>query len=566
MGLYDNSYGPDNVYGHLRQLLGKVGIKRGGLHLDFGCGYGRVAEVLRDELGLIYIGFDQDAEALASLRQRGFGAVAINLGDAEAVRNAIAQASNGQTIGSLSILDALEHLVDPSLILRVLRDTAVGTQCPLIVSVPNVAHRDVGFKLAFGHWNYTLAGLLDRTHLQYFNQQGLEYLMHQQGWREIERYDVRMEKSDQHFPPQHSALSEQTALHLLLRNLRDSVDEHAITNQFVRAYLPGPVETPPDSSDPRRPFLSIITRTQGRRIDTLREVFLCLSAQTDQDFEVLVMGHRLDLKKQLAVERVIEDNNAQMRFQVRLIKIDHGNRTTPLNQGFSEARGDYIAILDDDDIVFAHWVETFRSLSKSFPGRVLRAGVVGQKVGLVRVDDGSTSVRASGGFARYPQEFDLFEHMAGNRTPNVGLAFPRHAFQVFKVQFDEDLTTTEDWDFLMRTVAFCGMANSPAVVAVYRLWENAESSITVHSREEWQQNHEHIWRKLDRTSFILPPGSASEIRKQIAKTTQPVAQILPGRPLRHRIVDKVNHAVKSNPWVHAVLKKTTLAVSRIFRK
>ena len=37
-----------------------------------------------------------------------------------------------------------------------------------------------------------------------------------------------------------------------------------------------------------RPFLSIITRTQGRRPHTLTEVLVCLTAQTDTDFELLL--------------------------------------------------------------------------------------------------------------------------------------------------------------------------------------------------------------------------------------------------------------------------------------
>ena len=46
--------------------------------------------------------------------------------------------------------------------------------------------------------------------------------------------------------------------------------------------------------DDNAPFLSVVMRTQGKRIEMLREAVLCLWAQTCQDFEVLIMGHNLD--------------------------------------------------------------------------------------------------------------------------------------------------------------------------------------------------------------------------------------------------------------------------------
>ena len=39
------------------------------------------------------------------------------------------------------------------------------------------------------------------------------------------------------------------------------------------------------------PFLSVITRTQGKRPEMLRETLLSLVGQTDEDFEVLLIGH-----------------------------------------------------------------------------------------------------------------------------------------------------------------------------------------------------------------------------------------------------------------------------------
>ena len=41
------------------------------------------------------------------------------------------------------------------------------------------------------------------------------------------------------------------------------------------------------------PFLTIVMRTQGKRLEELTDVMLCLAAQQDDDFELLVMGHKV---------------------------------------------------------------------------------------------------------------------------------------------------------------------------------------------------------------------------------------------------------------------------------
>ncbi len=75
--------------------------------------------------------------------------------------------------GSLDLilcLDVLEHLSDPwdvvSRLHRLLRPGGA-----LIASIPNVVHYSVVLPLVLrGEWRYTPAGILDRTHLRFFNR------------------------------------------------------------------------------------------------------------------------------------------------------------------------------------------------------------------------------------------------------------------------------------------------------------------------------------------------------------------------------------------------------------
>lgn len=514
MNIYDSPFHHNNVYGHALKLLKSTSAASEGIHLDIGCSYARIAEHVRDELNRTYCGFDIDDESLADLKERGFETAKIDLSRPDEVYKTVTEVVRDRRIASITMLDTLEHLTNPAGAVSLVRQLALTYQCPIVISVPNFAHRDVGFKLAFGKWDYTEKGILDHTHFRIFTNDNFCKLMLDSGLHEIARCDVEMELSDQHFPEYHPVLAASTPLHNFLYNLRSDIDEHSATNQFVRAYLPGPISQVVESQTvTTRPFLSVITRTQGRRLGTLRDVLLCLSAQTCDDFEVIVVGHKLTNDQRLSVERVIEDCVSDFRSKVRLLLVDKGNRTEPLNAGFSCAKSDYIAILDDDDIVMAHWVESFRDLSIKYPGRVLRSSTVAQKWEPVQPLHSTNTVRAVGGMEkRYPSYFDYFNHLIENATPPLSLAFPADCFNHAGIKFDASLSTTEDWDFFMRTASICGVGSSAEITSIYRQWHSGESSFTIHSSEEWTANHYAIWKKLDQHPILLDAGSASRIR------------------------------------------------------
>lgn len=528
MEQYDNEYAEDNVYGHVVDIVSRFGPMDESIFLDFGCGYGRMAEVVRDRYKMRYVGLDINEPGLLSLKARGFETMFVDLRDPIAALALIDENLPGeQRIGALCIVDTLEHIAEPVKALLMLRVIAQRHCAPLIVSVPNVTHRDIGFKLATGMFDYTESGLLDYTHLQYFTEGRLEEMMGSAGLHQAFANDVILAKSDQHFPKEHAVLSEGASLHQLLVRLRTAVDHTGSINQFVRAYLPGPrlgdgTDVPwLSQKQPASPFLTVVTRTQGRRIDTLRETLLCLSAQTCQDFEVIVVGHNLEVEDQLAVERVLADLHQSMQSRVRLVREYGGGRAAPLNLGFEHAQGRYVAVLDDDDLVFGNWVESFRDLELNQSGQLLRLVAVAQRWDKVRSHHGLRASRAIGPMeALYPESFDLVAHIVQNRSPLHSLAFPRSVYRDLRMRFDDFLTTAEDWDFIIRVAPLTGVAVSTTVGCIYRQWKAEETSFTMHSDEEWRTNYFYSLRKIDSTPLLMPPGSVVSLRNMFLELTR----------------------------------------------
>ena len=504
---------------HLRSLVEQLGDMHG-VGLDFGCGFVEMAETLRDEYGLSYIGISKLDRVCADLAGRGFESRRME--HQALTREAVTSMLGGRRVGVILVGDFLEGMVDPGGMLGMLRDLAVEEGCPLIVSVRNVAHSDLALQLLVGRWDYAVgAGEVPPK----FTAGALEDLMRNFGWHEVARADVlggggSMDGGD--WP----GLAADTALRHFLTYLRCHADPWGETVRFVRAYLPGPKPKAAsvvmgEENAGEFPFLSVVTRTQGKRLDTLRDVLLCLSAQECQDFELIVVGHRLDEQARHSVEGLIAAVWPVQPHKARLVCVDQGNRTTPLNVGFGASRGRYVAILDDDDVVLGHWVETFKELAAKHPGRVLRSRVVVQTSEPVQPRYSGRAVQAISGMGKeFLVDFDVFEHLVENRSPPVSLAFPRFAFRDFGIHFDEEITTAEDWDFLMRVVLVCGVADSRAVTGIYRKWHRAESSLTVHSPAEWLSNRDRAYDKMDAIPLLLPPNSTFHIRR-LLKNAEP---------------------------------------------
>ncbi len=265
---YQFAFSWESPYGRAVRLVQRFAAP--GILLDLGCGHAAVAEPLRDH-GFAYVGIDRDPVALARIEQRGFEAHEADLGDVDALEERIRKVVDGRSVSAVLLLDALEHLPDPGAFLAALRDVVDGLGRPvMVISIPNVAHFDLGAKLLAGRWDVTPTGLLDETHLGFFTEERLTTTLGRHGWKELASDDLPLFQSDQHFPVDHPVLASGTPLSDHLRTVRDAVDGHGSVNQFVRAYAldglqPAPAVSAPDNAfEP--PFLTVLTRTQGERV------------------------------------------------------------------------------------------------------------------------------------------------------------------------------------------------------------------------------------------------------------------------------------------------------------
>jgi glycosyltransferase involved in cell wall biosynthesis len=481
--------------------------------LDLGCGHGTIAEPLRD-LGLTYVGLDISADSVQDLRQRGFEADTVDLSDPGQLDLLVEKYLDGRPMAACTLVDFLEHLADGPAILAALRQTSIGqAMAPVVVSVTNVTHIDIAAKLLLGRFDYTKDGLLDRNHAVFYSPALLDEVFRGAGWQEVGRRDFELNRSDQHYPSDAAAIVRGTPLNNLLLQVRQRAGEGALVAQFVRAYAPLEgtrlVEEP--EFDP--PFLSVLVRTQGKRPNTIVENLLSLAAQTVQDFEVLVLAHDMTEDQFVALRESVEMFDPTFTTRVRIVRVEGGGRAHPLNVGVLEARGTYVAALDDDDIAFAHWVETFQRAASAKPGTVVRAMVAEQQIEPAPWGAMLGYTTTSAISLEFPERFDFWEHLWENQSPFCGIAFPRSCFTVMGVRFDEALPVVEDWDAMMQAALLCGVTDAGEVTSLYRRWQSADSSLATHRQDEWNRSRDVVLARIDGQTLPLPPGTLSDYHR-----------------------------------------------------
>jgi regulator of replication initiation timing len=404
---------------------------------------------------------------------------------------------------------------------------------PLVVSAANVSHFDLAAKLLSGRWDVTPAGLLDERHLSHFAPGRLEAELSRAGWKEVKADDFVVRRSDQHFPETLTALSAGTPLHDFLLEVREQSAPGALVDQFVRAYLPAArsqltAAQLPGSQAPGEPapvpFLSVIVRTQGRRLVTLEDNLTSLAAQTNRDIEVVICCHDTADSDYAAVVEVMERLPRWLVERTRAIRVEGGGRAHPLAVGVAEASGRYVAFLDDDDLAFSHWVEEFAELAKLHPGAVVRAGCATHSIDEESWECGTGYCQIGPTTTPYPLEFDLVAHLVGNRTPNCSVAVPRSCFTDLGVSFDDELPVLEDWDMLLSASLLCGVVSTPEVTSLYRRWKRGYASHIEHREEQWELTTWSIRGRFDAKPLLVPPGTVSRLT-QMEMTANTVTQL-----------------------------------------
>lgn len=202
------------------------------------------------------------------------------------------------------------------------------------------------------------------------------------------------------------------------------------------------------------PRVSIIIPTFNRP-NYLRQAIESVLAQTYPDFEIVVVDDG-STDDTAAVVGSLADP------RIVYIRQENTGRSAARNRGMQEARGEFIALLDDDDLYLPHKLVNQAAYLDAHPEVDLVAG-------------GAQMIDADG---RWLRDRRCWEEAPFLTVPaclyacsllTCSVLFRGSMLSALDHWFDPALTRAEDTDFWLRSLlAGCRMAWLPEIVAAYR--------------------------------------------------------------------------------------------------
>jgi 2-polyprenyl-3-methyl-5-hydroxy-6-metoxy-1,4-benzoquinol methylase len=187
--------------------------------LDLGAADGSVARALKQR-GCTVWGIERDEQAAEAAVQVCDHVIVADLETSDAF-----DGLDNESFDVVLALDVLEHLRDPAPVLK----RAASCLTPkgiAVVSIPNITHGALRLSLLEGRFNYTEQGLLDRTHLRFFDRRAAERLISEAGLTIMQQLRVTKGLEETEIAVSQSGVS----VEVLQRLARDP---DATTYQFV---------------------------------------------------------------------------------------------------------------------------------------------------------------------------------------------------------------------------------------------------------------------------------------------------------------------------------------------
>lgn len=159
----------NNSWSHLYEY-----INNGDRVLDVGCSSGHFGEALIQLKGCKVTGIDLDVDDIASAKKVLTEAYVMNVDDMK----------NMVSLGKFDVIifaDVIEHLIDPRQTLKNMRKL-LKKDGRIIFSIPHMGHVSVRLDLLGGEFAYRDKGLLDRTHLHFYDSKEVQDVFSDSGY------------------------------------------------------------------------------------------------------------------------------------------------------------------------------------------------------------------------------------------------------------------------------------------------------------------------------------------------------------------------------------------------
>lgn len=199
-----------------------------------------------------------------------------------------------------------------------------------------------------------------------------------------------------------------------------------------------------------QPLISVIVPTYNRLL-FLAELIESLSRQTLQDFEVIIIndnGEKVDIIKKMYPE-----------LKIKLIEMDrNGKHVLARNQGVMSAGGEFIMLIDDDDLLVPTHIESMLK-------EISSVDLVYSDVEIVKYQQ-KEKIRIPVDRFLFAYDLDLEAMRRFSTFVPSGSLYRRSIHKTIGL-FDPEVNNYWDWDFFLRVSEKYHIARLPSAGVLY---------------------------------------------------------------------------------------------------
>jgi glycosyl transferase family 2 len=197
--------------------------------------------------------------------------------------------------------------------------------------------------------------------------------------------------------------------------------------------------------------VSVVLATRNR-VDLLSRAIASVTEQSYPHWQLVIVDDGSDDGTAVFLAELDRPN-------VTVVRQNHSGLSSARNAGLDRAVGDYVAYLDDDNVMHPDWLRVVVWAFDQYP----KASVV---LGCRIIDDWDRALGGlPGGNAKL--QVPVFDRAALSRGNIADIGMVAHRRALPGAHFDEQLTTLEDWDLLLRLTDDRPPLVIPAIACLY---------------------------------------------------------------------------------------------------
>lgn len=226
-----------------------------------------------------------------------------------------------------------------------------------------------------------------------------------------------------------------------------------------------------------KPLVSAIVTTYKRSPDIVKRAVLSIVNQSYRNIELIVVN---DCPADLCLVEQIDDmlSSVHTDIEIHYVVLEkNGGACKARNIGIRQAKGKYIACLDDDDEWKPEKIKIYVDAAESDPGVGIVYG------GVITKNEKSGTERSSDGLEK-PSGDIFMQELAYNIVGSCSFPLLRKSVVDDVGGFREDMPALQDWELFLRLLKRCKAIYIKEPLNVYYIYEGERISANPMKRIE----------------------------------------------------------------------------------